>query len=993
MRKYLSTVQFLIAHFIFIFNPFYAQAQGLDSLQIESATAAADLLFYNYQYEQAAKAYEDIAAKANPERSIQIIKSHFQQALSLQNMQKAGLAADLFNLIYTKTTQNKKADAYNLALGWLAKANVFFYYKQKDSLTIAVKKADAYIAQVPEEEFCWELKAYYYYQKQNVLTEITQNVERRSTFLSAVAYIDKLKNPNNLLRGVIYERWLNISLMLEEEAEVKKILNKVKQLLKNPYFKPYKRLEAGYLNRKMIIAGFLEDSVKFEAAAKECLGFIQKNNLLETIAYAEYLQFFALIKKDVMINYPAARQTYRTLLDLRQRRPDVVGTGLNISVSLNYAYTQMDNVFDTMGLDTGTLILENIWQECISPAHRNNNWAEYPDLSQAGVRIVSLQECTLVLQALTYAYNTCYHRRGEEKYKKALFNTLAASENLLMQTLKTTSNEQQRSYLSNTVEEFLIRKVLIYQSLYKKNPSPIYLNELWQIAQQCNGRQSRYRQNEEKALEIAQVDKKLANLYLGGKKSLENALFALSVAQKDNNMVQAAAQSQQITLITQQIADVQKQIAADYPLFAKMLADLGWVKMEELRPWLNNSALIVHYVGREKSYQILLTADTVICYNYEMQRERIGRKLVDSLNIFLNNPPTETAVEKIYKAQFERLLIRAKDTFFRQWAYLEKQNIKNVIIVPDELTAAIPFEILLTAGGNKDKPYQQWAWAANKYTFQYLPSLSFWKQSRQQSQANTHNGKVLAFAPTYQNGVENKQRDKDLIWLRKNLNELAGAKRELANLEKYYYGDFYSGGEATEAIFKAKSKEAYSIIHFAMHGLLDENLPEMSSLAFSETVDTMEDNFLSAYEIAKLPQRCQLVVLSACETAKGKRQMGEGVMSLAQYFMYGGAPAVIATRWQVNDQATAFIMQNFYKYLYEGQTIKAALKASQLDYLKQARGDGAHPFYWAAFTNIGNTDAAVYVAPRHWAMRYWIIGSVSLLLLSLWGWWKFRKRE
>jgi len=135
------------------------------------------------------------------------------------------------------------------------------------------------------------------------------------------------------------------------------------------------------------------------------------------------------------------------------------------------------------------------------------------------------------------------------------------------------------------------------------------------------------------------------------------------------------------------------------------------------------------------------------------------------------------------------------------------------------------------------------------------------------------------------------------------------------------------------------------------------------------------------------------VVLSACETAKGKTYTGEGVMSLAQYFMYGGAPSVLATRWQVNDQATAFIMQNFYKYLYEGKITKQAIRQAQQDYLSQARGEAAHPYYWAAFINIGNTDTPVYIVSKNWMFKYYLIGAAAILVLIGLLWKKFAKKE
>jgi len=988
---YALTLRLLI--FSLFFAPVVCQAQSANLEQVQEWKKEADILYYSYQYSAAVLAYAKIVENAPPSLLSQKLEAAIYKANALQNMQKNGEAMAILEQIHTETVSNKKADAYALSLAWLAKAAYYYNFRQKDSLEITLKLADEAIAKVPEQPLYFPQKAFFYFTKQQYLAEITQQIERKTALLAAVDYADKMQGTDDALRGVIYERWANIAFVTEADEDLIKLLARVKNLLKNPYYAPYKRKEAGYLNRKMILMGLSGDSIKFELAAQECLAFIKANKLEETFAYAEYLQFFALIKKDIRVNYPVARQTYREFMLLANRRPDIIHQAVYLSVSLNYAYTLVDNHFVPASLDTGLTILENIWQQCLAPKYRGAAWGEYPDMSQVGVRIASLQDCSAILQALTYTYNKCYQQKGEEKYKIALFNSLEAAETLLFSTLKTTSNEKQRNFLAYAIDELFIRNAIIYIDLYVKNPNLDYLRKLWQIAQQCNSRTSRYRQTEEKALLTAQVDKQLSANYLDAKKELENALLGLSIAQKDNNGVETAARSKRVEIAVQKTATSKELITKQYPLFEKMVTNLDWVKMEEIRPLLKQSGLILHYSGREESYQILLTSDTVIFYRLHMQRERTGRKLVDSLNLFLNNPPQDNAVENLYKEQFERLLIRAKDSFFRQAAYLQQQKIQHIIIVPDELTAVIPYEILLTQGDNKNKSYTQWAWALKQFKFQYLPSLSFWLQSREQSGKNPSNGKLLAFAPTYEGGVKNNLRSPELKQTRDNLAELTGAKKELKNLADYYYGDYYEGQEANESLFKSKSKSAYAIIHFAMHGLLDEQVPELSSLAFSETADTTEDNFLTAHEIARLPQRSQLVVLSACETAKGKLQVGEGVMSLAQHFLYAGATAVVATRWQVNDQTTAFIMQNFYKYLYEGKTINAALRDAQLDYLTQAKGYAAHPFYWSPFINVGDTNKTVYIAAKSWAIKYYLIGAGALLLGLGIVWRRLAKKE
>ena len=980
----------LVAYFL---TPLASYAQKEKIAPATAQIAQGDLYFHNYSPQQAIAAYDSVGFMPYYEIASLWVEAQLKKAHALQSMFRSGEARQVYAQIYARQLQISGSDFYSLGLSWLAKAHYHQIYQQKDSIEIAVKEADAAMAKLADVESHFHKKAFYNYIKQNLYPEVTDFQLRKTITLTALSYADRVKNENYLLRLVLYERWLSLAVNTEEVPELEKIIRALNRLVKNPYFQNYPRLEAGFRVRNMMVVGYTQDSAAFVKSAEVALGFIKSKNLLETPAYGDYLHWQALIWKDVRVKYVLAKSMYENIIALANKNPEAVSPHILLDSYINVGYILLDYKEDTSQFYNGLKYMEKAWQMCVADKYKNLKWGEFPDLAQADSRIMTLRQCLLTLQGLVYGYNRAYVQDKKEIYKTALFNALRATETLLFNSVKNSPSEVQRATLVREIEEFFTRKVAIYKNLYEQNPSLELLNELWQIAQQCNARSSRYRLSEEKALKAAKVEEKLAQELLKLKAEQQKNVLDLSIAQKNQDKTFLANTAQRNNELEVKISDLDKIIKRKYPQYERLQGELDWVKIEQVRPLLKNSALIIHYCSRLENYQILVSSDTVIFYNTYTDRDKVGKKLIDSLNNFLCNPPQEALVEAVYREQFERLLLRAKDSFFRQMAYLKKQNIQNVIIVPDELTGSLPYEVLLTTGNNVKKSYKDWAWAVKQFNFQYLPSLSFWLQSRQSSENNHSNGKLLAFAPTYQNGVKNELRAKPIQQLRKNLAELSGAKKELENLKTYYYGDYYIGSEANEALYKSKTKETYSIFHFAMHGLLDEELADLSSLAFSESVDTTEDNFLSAYEIAELQQYAQLVVLSACETGKGKRKTGEGVMSLAQYFLYGGAPAVVATRWQVNDQTTAFIMQNFYKNIYENKTIKAALREAQLSYISQSQGQGGHPFYWSAFFNVGDTDKSVYLAHKNWAIKYYLIFAGGLLLLTGGFWWKYRKRE
>jgi CHAT domain-containing protein/Tfp pilus assembly protein PilF len=152
----------------------------------------------------------------------------------------------------------------------------------------------------------------------------------------------------------------------------------------------------------------------------------------------------------------------------------------------------------------------------------------------------------------------------------------------------------------------------------------------------------------------------------------------------------------------------------------------------------------------------------------------------------------------------------------------------------------------------------------------------------------------------------------------------------------------------------SKELSQYRVVHFATHGLLDNEHPELSGLVLSlvDPEGKPRDGFLDLQDVYNLTIPADLVVLSACETGLGKEISGEGLVGLTRGFMYAGASRVVASLWKVDDVATSELMAEFYKgMLQSGLSPAAALRQAQLEMRKRKRW--ADAYYWAAFTLQG----------------------------------------
>jgi CHAT domain-containing protein len=162
------------------------------------------------------------------------------------------------------------------------------------------------------------------------------------------------------------------------------------------------------------------------------------------------------------------------------------------------------------------------------------------------------------------------------------------------------------------------------------------------------------------------------------------------------------------------------------------------------------------------------------------------------------------------------------------------------------------------------------------------------------------------------------------------------------------------GFEVNRQLVASGELGRYRIVHFATHGLINSEHPELSGLVLSLVDETgkPQDGFLRTHEIFNLELSADLVVLSACQTALGKEIKGEGLVGLTRGFMYAGAERVVASLWQVDDQATAQLMRHFYRgMLKENLRPAAALRAAQIEMSKSSRW--CSPYYWAGFVIQG----------------------------------------
>lgn len=274
-------------------------------------------------------------------------------------------------------------------------------------------------------------------------------------------------------------------------------------------------------------------------------------------------------------------------------------------------------------------------------------------------------------------------------------------------------------------------------------------------------------------------------------------------------------------------------------------------------------------------------------------------------------------------------------------------------VIVDRQLYYIPFDALLRNG---------------RYLLEdHILDIRLSQQIRIRSLADKKN-EGLFIAPLYSNASEDLSRAE-----RGGIYKLPFAKLELEAVKKAYPNVVSVKEKLSKEAFLSNLK-GKPFLHFAGHALVNK---DDAFLALSDQIDN-DDFKINIEEISNLESQLQTVILSACETGLGQLAYGEGVLSLGRAWIDAGVDDLVYSLWSVNDQSTSKLMDHFYQEQTQ-HPIQEALRNAKLSYLKQAKSTYKHPYYWAAFVPVTQSNQPHTYENGHFTL--WLIGGVTLFLI------------
>jgi len=420
-----------------------------------------------------------------------------------------------------------------------------------------------------------------------------------------------------------------------------------------------------------------------------------------------------------------------------------------------------------------------------------------------------------------------------------------------------------------------------------------------------------------------------------------------------------------------ELQNIVERVKREHPDYAKTVG-LEPLNLDMIQDKLldDKTGLIAYFVGEKNIFIFFCTHDAISLHRVPPDESQSTLDIVKNyLRLLSSRKFTGKDCEIAGNNLCERL-IKAKTNGF-------DGTITKLIIIPDRELLYLPFETLVCRDldlPKTDSPY----YLMEQYKISYAPSASTLYSIINNKREHMHLRDLLAVGdPVYENGstfTGEPFKSDDIVheyYLEKKFNifPLKYASREIKSICRLFKKDstlLVSQEDASEETVKSLPLDDFRIIHFATHSLLDENNANRSALVLNLDDDPGEDGFFQAREIYAVKLNADLVVLSACQTAKGKIEKGEGIQGLARAFFYAGTKSVLASLWKIDDRSTAEFMKHFYECLAEGKTKQDALGLTKI---KMLSTEYSKPYYWASFVLIGESDCPIELQKSSWVDR------------------------
>ena len=586
--------------------------------------------------------------------------------------------------------------------------------------------------------------------------------------------------------------------------------------------------------------------------------------------------------------------------------------------------------------------------------------------------LVHYSEANTLLSALfekTQCLEARYEQDNQDIDLKIALQTIQLCDHLAMKIQRSHTVLNDKISLAGIVNDIYSSAISVCRNIYELTNVDKYLLQAFYASEKNKGGTLLGALAEIEAQKIAEVPDTTQEALKTIRKNISDYQKTIT---ENPNQANADEINDKLFIENRNYDKLIKELETNYLKYRKFKYSSHTTSIEKLQSILDKkTAIRSYFIGKSEIYIFTLTKSKITLEsvpkvaNFHEQISQLRLRILGKKNSEIKE--YQELAHNIYQQLFPSKLPR---------------KIKNLIIIPDDILGIIPFEALLTSSyDGAIEQFSSYPYLIKKYNISYSYSINlFYHTFENQSKISVnYNKDWLALAPVFNdpetsislsnrsflyntaNDSSMRTQTRGTLFNGMHVAPLPASEKEVKAILQQFEtknkkAQIRTHAQTTEAFVKSGALKDYRYLHFATHGFVNSEKPELSFILLAPDTTGGNDGILFSGEIYGLEFNADLVVLSACETGLGKISKGEGIIGLSRALLYAGSKNIIVSLWQVADKSTSDLMVSFYESMLESEkqniNYANAFRKSKLKMIKQ-NNKYAHPYFWSPFILVG----------------------------------------
>lgn len=440
--------------------------------------------------------------------------------------------------------------------------------------------------------------------------------------------------------------------------------------------------------------------------------------------------------------------------------------------------------------------------------------------------------------------------------------------------------------------------------------------------------------------------------------SVKTAWYDLEIAKETSkgaaiDATRVAQLKQELFRIKQKQEEFQELLRDSFPNYLRLFKDIQFIGSNDVPALLRQGQTFISYYLNGNTAHIfsVVTGNPLRWQKVDLPADFRTATIQPFIEYLANGEGNGDAVSKVKDQWFKQKASELYKLLLSPALSPAAASADALVIVPDDVLAFLPFELLLSEPSQAGWPDLPFLLKKYSISYAYSATVLYRQQANMREHKASNRIPFAGFAPEYKSSDRDPQTGDGLY-------SISGMKEMADKVQKMLGGKVFHGDEANEPEF-VKTAPSCRVLLLAMHGFVHEAEPTLSRLLFGNPQKNgTPDNVLYTNELQITYLPADLVVLNACYSGYGKLQRGEGVYSVTRALTSAGVPATLMSVWKLHGASSPVLIEAFFQKIMAGSPKDVALQQAKIEFLQNPEYDSmTHPSFWGGLLATGDMSA------------------------------------